>query len=213
MVLSHVSLRLCADLNLRIIFRTDPATTDYAMVSGALRNMEPWRNKEAEKESIDDRLDRLEKEEAEAAGEEQEEKNAMADLEARTQSAREEIEVADALDRIRMRNAARARASTQDIQDGVVYAAQEQLDEEDRLDAEAARRAFEKHNMSLGEEIIEEVIDEVIEEEPLERSNGDIGHPASTTMPPPPKPAPVVARKKKQKKDYAGMLGIKPKKS
>lgn len=205
-------MRICADLPLRIIFRTDPATTDYAMVSGAMRNTEPWRNREAEQETVEDRLDRLEKEEAEAAGEEQEEKNAMADLEARTQNAKEEIEVADALDRIRMRNAARARASTQDVQDGVVYAAQELLDAEDRQDAEEAKRAFEKHRMNLGEEIVEEIIEEVDEETP-EQSNGDNEQAPQTTMAPPPKPAPVVARKKKQKKDYAGMLGIKGKKS
>lgn len=205
-----VSVRLCANLALRIIFRTDPATTDYTMVSGAIRNMEPWRNRETEKETMDEKLDRLEREEAEAAGEEQEEKNAMADLEARTQNAREEIEVADALDRIRMQNAARARASTQDVQDGMVYAAQQQLDDEDRLDAEAAQRAFEKHRMNLGEEFIEEIIDE----EPLSQLNEPEDEDApQTTMLPPPKPAPVVTRKKKQKKDYAGMLGIKGKKS
>ncbi|GKT40724.1 pre-mRNA-splicing factor CWF16 [Colletotrichum spaethianum] len=93
----------CTRCSAEIIFRTDPKIADYAVVKGALRNMEPWRNKEGEKESVDERLDRLEREEAEAAGEE--EKNAMADLEAKNEDARREMAAADALDEIRQRNA------------------------------------------------------------------------------------------------------------
>lgn len=211
----HIKCTRCSS---PIVFRTDPKNTDYKMVKGAIRNMEPWHNKAAEQESLDDKLDRLEKEEAEAAGEEQEEKNAMADLEARTQRAREEIEVADALDRIRMQNAARARASGHDVQDGVVYAAQEKLDEEDRLDAEAARRAFENYRSKLDEEIIEEGIEEEPEAEEEQEQQQAASRPkdnpssaliSSSSS----QPSAVFAKKKKQKKNYAGMLGIKGKKA
>lgn len=178
------------------------------IVRGAVRNLEPWRNRAVEQETVEDKLNRLEKEEAEAAGEEQEEKNAMADLEARTQNAKDEIEVADALDRIRMQNAARARASTSDIQDGVMYAAQERLDEQDRHDAEEARLAFERHRGNIGEEIL----DEIVEEEPIEEAKADV-HDTSKIATPATRPIATIVRKKKQKKDFAGMLGIKGKKA
>ncbi|CAI4210360.1 unnamed protein product [Parascedosporium putredinis] len=71
----------CTRCSSEITFRTDPKNNDYAMVKGAVRNMEPWRDRVAEEETDEQRLDRLEREEAEAAGEE--EKDAMAELEAK----------------------------------------------------------------------------------------------------------------------------------
>ena len=56
----------CTRCSAEITFRTDPKNNDYAMVSGAMRNMEPWRDRGAADESLEDRLDRLEREEAEA---------------------------------------------------------------------------------------------------------------------------------------------------
>lgn len=48
-----------------IVFKTDPKTSDYIVVSGGARNLEPWRQKELENESVDQRLVRLEEEKKE----------------------------------------------------------------------------------------------------------------------------------------------------
>ncbi|EGY18084.1 cell cycle control protein cwf16 [Verticillium dahliae VdLs.17] len=103
----------CTRCSAEIIFRTDPKINDYTMVKGAVRNMEPWRNRAGEDEGVEERLDRLEREEAEAAGEE--EKNAMEDLEAKNADARREMAAADALDEIRQRNARIQRSEKEGV--------------------------------------------------------------------------------------------------
>src|SRR6478609_9446824 len=56
----------CSSCSSEIIIKTDPKNQDYVVVSGAVRNNEPWRNRAAEEESVEQRLDRLEREEAAA---------------------------------------------------------------------------------------------------------------------------------------------------
>ena len=80
-----------------ITFKTDPKNTDYAAEHGASRNFEPWREeKEVEEE---DRLARLE----------EEENNPMKALENRTVDSKREMEILDALQDIRARNARNER--------------------------------------------------------------------------------------------------------
>lgn len=208
----------CTRCSAEIIFRTDPQNSDYAMVKGAVRNMEPWRNRAAEEESLEQRLDRLEKEEAEAAGEE--EKNAMADLEAKNVDARREMAAADALDEIRQRNARinRSEKDGVDYVDSVVRPEDEERERQEREDTEAARRAFANTRSSLAS-----VIEDIEEEDPVEDQRTD-----TEKMPPPPiaaasstagqsstgeaeKPAPSFKRVARKKKDYSAMLGIKKK--
>lgn len=132
----------CTRCSAEITFRTDPKNADYAMVSGAVRNMEPWRNRQAEEETVEERLDRLEREEAEAAGEE--EKDAMADLEAKNVDARREMAAADALDEIRQRNARihRSEKEGMDYADAILRPEDEEHRRQDNEDKEAARQAF-----------------------------------------------------------------------
>ncbi|GKT58710.1 cell cycle control protein cwf16 [Colletotrichum tofieldiae] len=225
----------CTRCSAEIIFRTDPKIADYAVVKGALRNMEPWRNKEGEKESVDERLDRLEREDAEAAGEE--EKNAMADLEAKNEDARREMAAADALDEIRQRNA-RIQRSEKDGVDFSEYVVRPEDEERARLereDEEAAKRAFAAAReraslMDLGEEIIDDddaeggVNNDLVASSSSSSSavaatsgSGDKPETAearavrdTSMMPPPPPP---VKRVVKKKKDYSAALGIKKKPS
>ncbi|KAL2760822.1 hypothetical protein ACRALDRAFT_1023965, partial [Sodiomyces alcalophilus JCM 7366] len=128
----------CTRCSAEIIFRTDPARNDYAMVKGAVRNFEPWRNREAEQETVEERLDRLEREEAEAAGEDGAERDAMADLEAKNADARTEMAAADALDEIRQRNARIRRSEKEgvDFADYVVRPEDEQREQQEREDEE-----------------------------------------------------------------------------
>ncbi|CAK7263383.1 Pre-mRNA-splicing factor cwf16 [Sporothrix epigloea] len=138
----------CTRCSGEIIFRTDPKNQDYNVVSGAKRNVEPWRQPEEVDETDEQRLDRLEAEEAAANGEAAAEQNRMEELEAKTLEARREMEVADALDEIRTRNARIARADHRDHLETVALTrpgdadAEERQRQQDEEDAAAARAAF-----------------------------------------------------------------------
>ena len=80
-----------------ITFKTDPKNTDYAAEHGASRNFEPWREERAVEE--EDRLAKLE----------EEENNPMKALENRTVDSKREMDILDALQDIRARNARNER--------------------------------------------------------------------------------------------------------
>lgn len=160
---------------------------EYAMVSGAVRNAEPWRDTRVAAETDEQRLDRLE---AEA---QQEEEGGSADdaiqiLERRARDGETEIAVADALHRIQLQNAVRARASLPWHRASL----KEALEEQERQDSDEARMAFAKHRSKQAVEA------------PIEQDHDEA--PPSLTKPSN-RPA------KKQKKDYAAALGIKPNKT
>lgn len=87
---NHVYSTLCSA---EITFKTDPKNTDYTAEHGASRNFEPWRDEKEGQE--EDRLARLE----------EEENNPMKALENRTVDAKREMDILDALQDIRARNA------------------------------------------------------------------------------------------------------------
>ncbi|KAK7752307.1 Pre-mRNA-splicing factor cwf16 [Diatrype stigma] len=178
----------CTRCSAEITFKTDPKNQDYVCEKGAKRNTEPWRA--APEETDEQRLDRLEKEE------EEESKNAMAELEAKTVDAKREMAVADALDEIRSRNAVREAAAGHDPSIGStdlqLTSAQE---EQDRLDAEAAKQAFQRARNQM--EVVEE--EEIIEE-------GTMGPPE-----PPRIQAPAKAKKPNKREELRARLGIKRK--
>ncbi|KAI1214993.1 DUF572-domain-containing protein [Annulohypoxylon truncatum] len=208
----------CTRCSGQITFKTDPKNQDYACESGAKRSTEPWRV--GRDETDEERLDRLEKEE--------EERNAMVELEAKTVDAKREMAVADALDEIRTRNARLERANQDGVEVSVAMPADTEAERQEREDAEAARRAFEFARQV--ESITEDVIDEEMEDAaagsasssagtPASSSNGtpkpELAKPAasaagatSTDMPPP-----SFKRVVKKKKDHAALLGIKKKPS
>jgi hypothetical protein len=174
---------------------------DYECERGAKRNTEPWRmNGGGKQESDEERLDRLEREE--------EEKNAMQELETKTLDAKREMAVADALDEIRTRNARNERMGKDGLE---VTVARESIDEEkrrqDQEDEDAARKAFMRRHEAL-EEVIEDNDDDG-----GEGSAAPFTKEQALEMPPPPAPAPAFKRVVKKKKDYAGALGIKKKPS
>lgn len=209
----HIRCTRCSG---EITFRTDPKNNDYAMVAGAVRNMEPWRNRAAEEESVEARLDRLEREEAEAEGEE--EKNAMAELEAKNEDAKREMAAADALDEIRQRNARihRSEKEGMDYADTVTRSEDEERAAQDAADEAAAKAAFAAAKAQMG-----------FPAKDGEESSSSRPGPApgsdEALMPPPPvpsdvksavdveKPAPSFKRVVKKKKDHAALLGIKKK--
>ncbi|KAI0897902.1 DUF572-domain-containing protein [Annulohypoxylon nitens] len=209
----------CTRCSGQITFKTDPKNQDYACESGAKRSTEPWRV--GRDETDEERLDRLEKEE--------EERNAMVELEAKTVDAKREMAVADALDEIRTRNARLERANQDGVEVSVALPTDDDAERQEREDAEAAKRAFEFARQV--EKLTEDVIEEEMEDLPEEvGASSSAGTPASssngtpkpvpavaTTTPaasaaPADAPAPSFKRVVKRKKDYSAALGIKKKK-
>ncbi|KAG9318124.1 CWC16 protein [Chiua virens] len=87
----------CTLCSAEITFKTDPKNTDYSAEHGASRNFEPWRDEKDGQEV--DRLARLE----------EEENNPMKALENRTVDAKREMDILDALQDIRAKNARNER--------------------------------------------------------------------------------------------------------
>ncbi|KZV77429.1 DUF572-domain-containing protein [Peniophora sp. CONT] len=87
----------CTLCSAEITFKTDPKNTDYAAEHGASRNFEPWRDEKAVEE--EDRLAKME----------EEENNPMKALENRQVDSKREMDILDALQDIRARNARNER--------------------------------------------------------------------------------------------------------
>ncbi|KAI0472072.1 CWC16 protein [Xylariaceae sp. FL0804] len=195
----------CTRCSAEITFKTDPKNQDYACERGAKRTTEPWKQQEGAGETDEQRLDRLEREAQ--ADEQEEQRNAMAELEAKTQDARREMAVADALDEIRTRNARLERAD-KDGADAAAMMAPTPLEDEaarqEREDEEAARRAFAMAR-SPGADTQEEPLDG---DGLLAASGTPEASSAAQAMPPP-----SFKRVVKKKKDRSAALGIKKKPS
>jgi type II secretory pathway component HofQ len=109
---------------------------------GARRNYEKWRDNDDEKfqeETQEETLDRLERERGEEH--EQQERDKMADLEDKMKESKREMQIADALDEIRTRNARIERNEAATEKPAVIEPAAKIDDEEARFEAEIAERA------------------------------------------------------------------------
>ncbi|KAF9519879.1 hypothetical protein BS47DRAFT_1374929 [Hydnum rufescens UP504] len=109
----------CTLCSAEITFKTDPKNTDYAAEHGASRNFEPWREVTIVEE--EDRLAKLE----------EEENNPMKVLENRTTDSKREMDILDALQDIRARNARNERMAGTDAANEALDARIEILDEEE----------------------------------------------------------------------------------
>ena len=191
----------CTRCSGEITFKTDPKNMDYTCEKGAKRNFELWRDASGGKEeSEEERLDRLEREE--------EERNAMVELETKTLDAKREMQIADALDEIRTRNARNERVD----KGGEVVGVRDERDEEreriEKEDEEIARRAFmtetgEKVRRLGEEEDGDGLEDNLTVTAPFAPALEDK---AGVMMPPP-----TFKRVVKKKKDFTSALGIKKK--
>ncbi|TFY53954.1 hypothetical protein EVG20_g9906 [Dentipellis fragilis] len=117
----------CTLCSAEITFKTDPKNTDYAAEHGASRNFEPWREEKAVEE--EDKLARLE----------EEENNPMKALENRQVDAKREMDVLDALQDIRARNARNER-----VGHSVDLAARVRVEDVREEENEEKRRAEEE---------------------------------------------------------------------
>ncbi|KAF9434169.1 hypothetical protein BGZ76_008450 [Entomortierella beljakovae] len=114
-----------------ITFKTDPANSDYVAENGALRNFEPWRD---------------EKGDIAAEREEEEENNPMKALENRTLDSKREMEIMDALDEIRTKNAQNERLDADTILNNMAGSEEDAItrkqQEEDEEDEKLAKAVF-----------------------------------------------------------------------
>jgi hypothetical protein len=124
---TKVSSTLCSA---EITFKTDPKNTDYSAEHGASRNFEPWREEKAVEE--EDRLAKLE----------EEENNPMKALENRTVDSKREMDILDALQDIRARNARNERVG-QSV-DLVARINVEEIETEEELQRQLAEEEDEK---------------------------------------------------------------------
>ena len=189
---------------------------------GAKRNFEPWREAKLAEETEEERLDRLEREEAE--------KDKMQELETKVLDAKTEMEIADALDSIRTRNARIERGE----KGGDIAIVRDERDlERERQEAEdeeAARRAFEGANgekvrrlhdieISLAEELPgPSTMISDLAESPQSFTTTTTASTASTASSAPTATTATTAlttfkKAAKKKVDYAAKLGIKKKPS
>jgi len=151
----------CTRCSAEITFKTDPKNMDYTCERGAKRNFEPWRDQgkmNEVNETDEERLDRLEREEAEEL--EREEKNAMEELEQKMMESKREMQIADALDEIRTRNARIERGEGGGKEESAIATVRDAAEEEriraEKEDEEAARRAFaEAEVMPVAEEAMQ----------------------------------------------------------
>jgi hypothetical protein len=174
----------CTRCSGEITFRTDPKNMDYECERGAKRNFEPWREAKLAEETEEERLDRLEKEEAE--------RDSMKELETKVHDAKTEMAIADALDEIRSRNARIEKADRDGVETTIEPdPAEDRRKRQEEEDAEAARQAFANRSMpDLGEEVIEE-----------DMMDAPIEAPVTT----------VFIKNRKEKKDFKAALGLKKK--
>lgn len=187
----------CTRCSAEITFKTDPKNMDYTAERGAKRNFEPWRESKLAEETEEERLDRLEREEAE--------RDAMKELETKTLDAKTEMQIADALDEIRTRNARNERTGKEGAEVTVADRIDEDREAQERADEEAARLAFLGATGEKVKRVVEEAQDQAI---------GVTAGPSSSSsglMGPPPVPVPTFQRTIKKKKDLSSALGIKKK--
>lgn len=207
----------CTRCSAQITFRTDPQNEDFECERGARRNFEPWRDASRPRETEEEVLDRLHREEEEEA------RDAMGELEAKMLDSKQEMAIADALDEIRTRNAVHQRVERGEVAVEQVVERLNQGDEErikqEKEDEAAAKRAFDWKKEGFddrdddgGIENEEDVkaVAQFPDEQKTKRTEG--------LMLPPPTPAlmkaleiPSFSRAKKRKRDFSAALGIKKK--
>ena len=170
----------CTRCSTEITFKTDPKNTDYLAEHGASRNFEPWRDIE-DKGEAEDPLAHL-------LGEEEEDQvDPMKSLEQRTLESKREMEIADALQDIRTRNARNERVDLEAVHASLDKGKGKALDAEgeerckaEEQDEQLVRKYFGRAADQSPEAARPASVDAALEE-PI--ANGENG--SAAIMPPP----------------------------
>ncbi|KAL7267532.1 Pre-mRNA-splicing factor cwf16 [Rhizina undulata] len=140
----------CTRCSSEITFKTDPKNMDYTCEKGAVRNFEPWREAKNKDETEEERLNRLEEEENESA---------MAKLETKTLDSKREMQIADALDEIRTRNARNERVDQEEMLEtlaDIKDPADLERERQEKEDEEAVKRAFQTDEGKFVRRVVDE---------------------------------------------------------
>jgi len=187
----------CTRCSSEITFKTDPKNMDYICEKGAIRNFEPWRNAKDTEETEEERLNRLEEEENESA---------MEKLETKTLDSKREMQIADALDEIRTRNARNERVDEGEVMDKLTevkdFATMER-ERQEREDEEAARKAFRTEDDTFVRRVAEGAEEEAPKIVMASSSASAASAPAVEI--------PSFKKTVKRKRDLGAALGIKKK--
>ncbi|KAJ5146466.1 CWC16 protein [Penicillium bovifimosum] len=203
----------CSRCRGEITFKTDPKNKDYECERGAKRNFEVWRDPANERyhETEEQTLDRLEQEQLEL--EEKVEKDKMADLEEKMLDSKREMQIADALDEIRTRNARIERNEARGEDAALATVAQKKLDEAAAAEAakqawieegvEEARRNFNDIQRRHREEELDKALKQAEEEEKAAKAEQLKAWDKKSVL------ADLAARRAKRGEDRAKLLGLK----
>lgn len=188
----------CTRCSASITFRTDPKNADYAAESGAQRNFEPWRTEPAKEDDDETELDKLEEEE-----------DAMEALEMKTIDAKKEMEIADALDEIRTRNAMNSRVGVDKLLERLESDRAREL-EEARTKAEAGPATMEE-DREMAKAVFAGDKGEIVRRLRDDREDGEAAPANATTSELQPiKPAtPKFVPQIPKKRERGSLLGIK----
>jgi len=187
----------CTRCSSEITFKTDPKNMDYTCEKGAIRNFEPWRNNDNKEETEEERLDRLEEEENESA---------MDKLEIKTLDSKREMQIADALDEIRTRNARNERVDGADVLDKLTVVkdlATLQRERQEKEDEELAKRAFNTDDGKFVRRVVEGE-DDIPVKTKMGESSSSLSDDKKIEIP-------TFKKTVKRKRDLAASLGIKKK--
>ncbi|KND04878.1 uncharacterized protein SPPG_00576 [Spizellomyces punctatus DAOM BR117] len=143
----------CPRCSGEITFKTDPKNADYVAEHGAQRNFEPWRDDAA---VLEDR--KTERAEAE-------ENNPMKALENRTLDSKREMDILDALDEIRMRNAKNERVDADNVLEQIILLGEEERERSKREQEEEDDRIAKSIFQSVDGENVKRILDDVDGEE------------------------------------------------
>ncbi|KAJ3311626.1 hypothetical protein HDV04_003890 [Boothiomyces sp. JEL0838] len=151
-----------------ITFKTDPKNTDYVAERGALRNFEPWRDETRSHQEV--KADKLK----------EEEDNPMKALENRTIESKREMDILDALDEIRTKNAKIDRADVDEALNRIhEKETPEEIEEKDfdKEDEELARQVFHDLDGEKVRRLVDEPFKEFKKPEPVvkEKKPADLG--------------------------------------
>ncbi|KAJ3054522.1 hypothetical protein HK097_001597 [Rhizophlyctis rosea] len=204
----------CPVCSSEITFKTDYKNADYVAEHGAQRNFEPWRDDTAAEDS-------RKAERAQA-----EENNPMKALENRTLDSKREMDILDALDEIRTRNARNERVDADSLLGKIIVENALSKEEEKRRQEDEDDRVAKAIFQNVDGDNVRRLLDDepppieydatpfgvLPNEDPLLGASASLGLPKTNLIKPASAPLVQSTLKRKAESDALGMLGIVRKK-
>ncbi|KAI3625912.1 hypothetical protein CBS9595_001273 [Malassezia furfur] len=175
----------CTRCTSEITFRTDPKNTDYAAEHGATRNFEPWRDNDKPKADVNKITIILSDEE-----DSEPEIDPMKALEQRTIESQREMEILDALQDIRTRNARHERVDPDAVLQSVALGKRKyepsasetkERSQEEEEDEALVQKYFGKRNVQPGDPMQGKFVASVADDAPSQPAEPEPAKGPTTT--------------------------------